>query len=154
MMLTRTFLTAAVCAILTAVGAAGPSLAGAVVKHHHGVKHHHAGMHYVPGKRYVARPAATPRPDATKGKVRSSPDERARRIRTGVHAAGAAVAPVLPAASGPTPNVLMNQIGLGPTSGVNPSDVGAAIGPGYFVQGVNATGIAVFRRSDLSLVTG
>jgi subtilisin-like proprotein convertase family protein len=39
-------------------------------------------------------------------------------------------------------------------SGVNPSDVGAAIGPEYFIQGVNSTGVAVFRRSDLSLVTG
>jgi subtilisin-like proprotein convertase family protein len=154
MMLRPTFLTAAACAILTAVGAAGPPPAGAVVKRHHGVKRHHNGRYYVPGKRYVARPATEARPDATKGKVRSSPDERARRIRVGVHAAGAAVAPVLPAASDPTPNVLMNQIGLGPTAGVNPSDVGAAIGPGYFVQGVNSTGIAVFRRSDLSLVTG
>ncbi|MEA2458955.1 MAG: hypothetical protein QOC95_1927, partial [Thermoleophilaceae bacterium] len=52
------------------------------------------------------------------------------------------------------PNVLANQFGLGPTAGVNPSDVGAAIGPDYFVQGVNSTGIAVFRRSDLALVTG
>src|SRR3954453_9598376 len=54
MTLRRTLPTAAVCAILTALGAAGAPLAGAVVKHHHGMKHHHAGRHYVPGKRYVA----------------------------------------------------------------------------------------------------
>jgi subtilisin-like proprotein convertase family protein len=126
---------------------AAPS-AGAVARHHAG------GKHYVHGKRYIARPATEAPPDASKGRVRSSPDERARRIRLRTHAASSPVAPMAAAPYGPAPNVLLNQLGLGPTAGVNPSDVGAAIGPDYFVQGVNSTGIAVFRRSDLSLVTG
>jgi subtilisin-like proprotein convertase family protein len=87
--------------------------------------------------------------------VKSSPDEAASGASAGAPTSGAtSLAPLVAAPSGPAPNVLANQIGLGPTAGVNPSDVGAAIGPEYFVQGVNSTGIAVFRRSDLALVTG
>ncbi|MEA2438311.1 MAG: large repetitive protein [Thermoleophilaceae bacterium] len=108
------------------------------------------------GHRYVGRPARKARPDAAKGRVKSSPDEARRRARAGARTrvAKSAFAPLLLTPVGPAPNVLTNQTGLGPTSGVNPSDVGAAIGPEYFIQGVNSTGVAVFRRSDLSLVTG
>jgi subtilisin-like proprotein convertase family protein len=86
--------------------------------------------------------------------VKSSPDEARRRAGARTRVAKSAFAPLLLTPVGPAPNVLTNQTGLGPTSGVNPSDVGAAIGPEYFIQGVNSTGVAVFRRSDLSLVTG
>jgi subtilisin-like proprotein convertase family protein len=150
----RTVLIPAACAILGAFGVAGAPPAGAVVKHHAAAKHHHARRHYVAGVRYVARPATKAPPDAAKARVRSSPDEPARRIRGAARTAGSVFAPLVAAASGPTPNVLINQLGLGPMAGVNPSDVGAAIGPEYFVQGVNSTGVAVFRRSDLALVTG
>src|SRR3954470_3144712 len=65
-----------------------------------------------------------------------------------------AFAPLAAAPSGPAPNVLLNAPGLGPTTGVNPSDVGGAIGPDYFMQAVNGTGVAVYRRSDLAPVAG
>src|SRR3954454_20613271 len=59
--------------------------------------------------------------------------------------------------TGPTPSVVpgLNQLGLGPQSGLPyPSDQSGAIGPDYYVQGVNNMGVAVFRRSDLAMVAG
>ena len=59
--------------------------------------------------------------------------------------------------SGPTPNIVsgLNQLGLGSQPGLPfPSDQSGAIGPDYYVQGVTNTGVAVFRRSDLSMVAG
>jgi YD repeat-containing protein len=109
----------------------------------------------VVGQSYVAAPAT----DAAASGPRvtaSSPDEDPSGVAPGGSAApsASAFAPLAAAASGPAPNVLVNAPGLGPSTGINPSDVGAAIGPEYFVQGVNATGVAVYRRSDLALVAG
>src|SRR3954454_4906534 len=59
--------------------------------------------------------------------------------------------------SGPAPSIIpgLNQLGLGPQPGLPyPSDQSGAIGPDYYVQGVNNMGVAVFRRSDLAMVAG
>jgi subtilisin-like proprotein convertase family protein len=154
-MLTTTRLSATACAVLVATSALAAQSANAGVSHHHRhlVK---PAVRVLKGLPYVAKPARRARPDAAKGRVKSSSDEPARRTRRTItrRLVKPAVAALIAAPTGPAPNVLANQVGLGPTSGVNPSDVGAAIGPEYFVQGVNSTGVAVFRRSDLSLVTG
>src|SRR3954466_4973049 len=83
----------------------------------------------------------------------SSPDVGGTADTTG-NPAPSAFAPLAASTSGPAPNVLVDAPGLGPSTGVNPSDVGGAIGPEYFIQGVNSTGIAVYRRSDLGPVAG
>jgi subtilisin-like proprotein convertase family protein len=142
-----TQLATASCAVLAATLALAPHSADAATRQHH---------RHVKGHRYVAKPAKAAAPDAAKGRVKSSPDESKRRASARVprRVAKSGLAPLAAAPIGPAPNLLANQTGLGPTSGVNPSDVGAAIGPDFFVQGVNSTGVAVFRRSDLSLVTG
>ena len=139
-MRTRTRLSLAASVALIAIGALPLEPASAAVK----------------GQHYIAKPAKRARPDTTKGRVKSTPDEGRRRAhkRLPSRLVRMAAAPLIAAPTGPAPNVLANQAGLGPLSGVNPSDVGAAIGPEYFVQGVNSTGIAVFRRSDLAMVTG
>src|SRR5436305_5348922 len=106
----------------------------------------------VAGQSAVATPATdstSPGPKTTA----SSPDLGGTADTSG-NISGSAFAPLAAAPSGPAPNVLLSAPGLGPSSGVNPSDVGGAIGPEYFIQAVNATGIAVYRRSDLGLVTG
>src|SRR4051794_27828506 len=165
-MLTRTRLSMTACAVLIATGALPLQSAD-------------AGTRVLKGLPYVAKPARAARPDAAKGRVKSSPDEAARRARRAsrrvstrlvkpsaapppaarrvaargrsktppdeaarrARRASRRVSPRLvkpPAApppatpTGPAPNVLASQAGLGPTSGVNPSDVGAAIGPEYF----------------------
>src|SRR4051794_12231635 len=59
--------------------------------------------------------------------------------------------------TGPTPSIVpgLNQLGLGSQPGLPyPSDQSGAIGPDYYIQGVNNTGVAVFRRSDLAMVAG
>jgi PKD repeat protein len=59
--------------------------------------------------------------------------------------------------SGPTPSIVpgLNQLGEGVQTGLPyPSDQSGAIGPDYYIQGVNNMGVAVFRRSDLSMVAG
>jgi YD repeat-containing protein len=98
---------------------------------------------------------AVPATDSTSGtKTTASSTDIGGTADTSGTGSGSAFAPLAAAQSGPAPNVLLTGAGLGPTTGVNPSDVGGAIGPEYFIQGVNATGIAVYRRSDLGLVTG
>jgi PKD repeat protein len=137
----RTHLPLAACVALSAfAGAAGAAPASAAV----------------PAPSYVATPAAGATTTAAKGAVVSSADEAASGASAGASTqpAPSAFAPLAATPVGPAPNVLVNQPGLGPSTGVNPSDVGAAIGPEYFIQGVNATGIAVYRRSDLALVAG
>src|SRR4051812_1724097 len=60
-------------------------------------------------------------------------------------------------ASGPTASIIpgLNQLGLGAQQGYPyPSDQFGAIGPDYYIQGVNNMGVAVFRRSDMSMVAG
>src|SRR5947207_13794406 len=97
----------------------------------------------------VATPAVeSTSPGAT---TASSPDQGGTADTTGTPTTSA-FAPLATTTSGPAPNVLVSAPGLRPSSGVNPSDVGGAIGPEYFIQGVNATGIAVYRRSDLAPV--
>src|SRR3954466_11811373 len=106
----------------------------------------------VPGGSAIATPAVEPTSPGPKT-VASTPDVGGTADTTGTPTVSA-FAPLAAAPSGPAPNVLVNAPGLGPSTGVNPSDVGAAIGPEYFVEGVNATGIAVYRRSDLAPVAG
>src|SRR5436190_3905745 len=98
---------------------------------------------------------ATPAVESTSPGVTtaSSPDQGGTADTTGTPTTSA-FAPLATTTSGPAPNVLVSAPGLRPSSGVNPSDVGGAIGPEYFIQGVNATGIAVYRRSDLAPVAG
>jgi PKD repeat protein len=60
-------------------------------------------------------------------------------------------------APSPAPSIIagLNQPGLGAQVGLPyPPDQSGAIGPDYYVQGVNNMGVAVFRRSDLSMVAG
>src|SRR4051795_11288258 len=111
-----------------------------------------AGAATVPAQSAVATPAVeSTSPGA---KTTASTSDIGGTADTSGTTSGSAFAPLAAAPSGPAPNVLVNAPGLGPSSGVNPSDVGGAIGPEYFIQGVNATGIAVFRRSDLAPVAG
>src|SRR3954447_18789826 len=151
----RTQIAVVACVVLGSTVGLAPQSADAAPRHHH--RHPAKAVKgAVKGRSYVAKPARGAPLDSSKGRVKSSPDESARRARARVRrrVAKSALAPLAAAPIGPAPGVLANQTGLGPTSGVNPSDVGAAIGPDFFVQGVNSTGVAVFRRSDLALVTG
>jgi YD repeat-containing protein len=111
-----------------------------------------AGAAAVPAGSAVATPAVESTSPGAKT-TSSTPDIGGTADTSGT-TSGSAFAPLAAAPSGPAPNVLVDAPGLGPSSGVNPSDVGGAIGPEYFIQGVNATGIAVFRRSDLAPVAG
>src|SRR3954451_23543983 len=59
--------------------------------------------------------------------------------------------------TGPAPGIVggLNQLGLGSQAGLPlPAGQPGAIGADYYVQGVTNTGVAVFRRSDLSMVAG
>src|SRR3954453_20561026 len=111
-----------------------------------------AGAAAVPAQSAVATPAVESTSPGAKTTA-SSPDIGGTADTTGTPTASA-FAPLAAAPSGPAPNVLLNAPGLGPTTGVNPSDVGGAIGPEYFIQAVNATGVAVYRRSDLAPIAG
>src|SRR4051812_25246875 len=111
-----------------------------------------AGAATVPSQGAVATPAVESTSPGAKTTA-STPDIGGTADTTGAPA-GNAFAPLAAPASGPAPNVLLNAPGLGPSTGVNPADVGGAIGPEYFIQGVNATGVAVYRRSDLAPVAG
>src|SRR4051812_3693081 len=99
---------------------------------------------------------ATPAVESTSpgAKTTSSTSDVGGTADTTGSPSGSAFAPLAATTSGPAPNVLLNAPGLGPSIGVNPSDVGGAIGPEYFIQAVNATAIAVYRRSDLAPVAG
>jgi YD repeat-containing protein len=111
-----------------------------------------AGAATVPAQSAVATPAVDSTSSGTKTTM-SSPDVGGTANTSGT-TSGSAFAPLAAPASGPAPNVLVNAPGLGPSTGVNPADVGGAIGPDYFIQAVNATGVAVYRRSDLAPVAG
>src|SRR4051794_19911236 len=58
-------------------------------------------------------------------------------------------------ASDPPPGIERSAPGLAWSVGLPyPPDQFGAVGPAHYVQGVTNTGIAVFRRADLSLAAG
>ncbi|MEA2468711.1 MAG: hypothetical protein QOJ57_2837, partial [Thermoleophilaceae bacterium] len=139
MMRIRIHLALAACAVASALAAPASAAASTAV----------------PAQGAVAVPATESTAPGAKLSSSSSSDDPVGGASGGTATPqSSAFAPLAAATSGPAPNVLVQAPGLGPSTGINPSDVGAAIGPDYFVQGVNATGIAVYRRSDLALVAG